>query len=269
MKIGVCGWSVEQLESIKKNGYDYIEMSFAGIVSLTDEQFEKIKTDVEKSVIKAEITNCHFPGDFQLYAYDEATGEATEDFAEIEKNVREYNELGFARASQLGVKVAVVGSGKARRIPENMKREVAEAQFGRVLEICGEVAAKYGAEIVIEPLNSAETNFINTLSEGVELCKKINSPYVSMLNDFYHSMKENEPVESLANAGKLLKHTHICTADRCCPTLENDGSYLLPLVKALKETGYDGRMSLECKFLPDFDTAIANARSLADEIRKI
>ncbi len=269
MKIGVCGWSVEQLETIKNNGFDYMEMSFAGIVALKDEQFDAIKAGVGKSSIKIESTNCHFPGDFKLYAYDESTGEATEEFSEIEARVREYNERGFARASQLGVKVAVVGSGKARRIPEGMKRELAEEQFGRVLSICGDVAAKYGAEIVIEPLNSDETNFITTLSEGVDLCKKINHPNVSMLNDFYHSMKENEPVEALGNAGKLLKHTHICTADRCCPTLEADGEYLLPLVKALKETGYDARMSLECKFLPDFETAIANARTLADEIRKI
>lgn len=268
MKIGICSSEPKQFKHIAECGYDYIEMNFSVIANATDEQFAEIKKSVLSCGLRVEATNGHFPGNFKLYSYDETTGEAR-DFSEIEANVREYNERGYSRAQELGVRVSVVGSGTARRIPDGLKREVAEEQFARVLEICGEVAAKYGAEIVIEPLNHNETNFINTLEEGLEMCKRTNSPHVFVLNDFYHSNIENEPIEMLSRAGKLLKHTHICTFDRLCPTLEANGDELIPLVKALKATGYEGRMSYECMYKPDFNTAIENAVSLADVLRKV
>lgn len=268
MKIGICSSEPKQFKHIAECGYDYIEMTFSVIANATDEQFAEIKKSVLSCGLRVEATNGHFPGNFKLYSYDETTGEAR-DFSEIEANVREYNERGYSRAQELGVRVSVVGSGTARRIPDGLKREVAEEQFARVLEICGEVAAKYGAEIVIEPLNHNETNFINTLEEGLEMCKRVNSPHVFVLNDFYHSHVENEPVEMLAKAGKLLNHAHIANFDRVCPTLEADGDDLLPLVKALKAIDYNGRISLECKYLPDFKTAIENAVSFANEVKKI
>lgn len=269
MKMGVCATVPTQWKTVAESGYDYIEMTFSGIANASDEEFEVMKKAQVESGLEVEACMGYFPGSMKLYAYDSATGEATDDFAEVERNVREYSERGFSRAVQLGLKVAVVGSGTARRIPDGMKREVAEAQFVRVLEICGEVAAKHGAIIVIEPLNRSETNFINTLEEGLRICETVNSPNVWMLNDFYHSMKENESVEWISKAGKLLRHIHICDKDRGCPTLEKDADYLIPLVQALADTGYDARMSYECGFEPDFKTAIENARTLADAFRAV
>ncbi len=267
MKIGVCSSDPKQFKHIADCGYDYIEMNFALIARASDEEFAEMKAGIAECGLLAEATNGHFPGDFKLYSYGE-NGDAA-DFSEVEKRVREYNERGFARASELGIRVAVVGSGGARKIPEGMKQAVAEEQFARVLEICGEVAAKYGAEIVIEPLNRNETNFINSLEDGIRMCKKVDHPSVFVLNDFYHSNIENEPIESLAHAEKLLKHVHICTFDRLCPTLDEHGADLIPLVKALKDIGYDGRISYECIYKPDFDTAIINAISLAKEFKKL
>ncbi len=268
MKVGICSSDPKQWGYIAENGYDYIEANFAAIANATDEEFEAMKKGVAACSLSVEATNGHFPGSFKLYSYDELTGEA-KDFSDIEEHVREYNERGFARASELGIKIAVIGSGGARKIPDILDRRVAEEQFARVLEICGEVAARYGAEIVIEPLNKGETNFINSLEEALDMCIRVNSPNVFVLNDFFHSNIEKEPIESLKKAGKLLKHTHICTFDRLCPTLEDNGDELIPLVKALKDSGYDSRISYECVYKPDFKTAVENAKTLADEFKKI
>ena len=267
VKIGVCVNHPGDWKLVAENGYDYIETTFQSVINATDAEFEVMKKAREDSGIKVEACMCYFPGTMNLYAYDPETGEATEDFAEVEKTVREYSERGFSRAADLGLKVAVIGSGAARNIPDGMKREVAEKQFARVLGICGEVAAKYGAIIAIEPLNRGETNFINTLEEGLRICEMAKSDSVFVLNDFFHSMKENESTDWLAKAGKRLRHVHIASAERVCPTLEKDGEYLLPLVKALVDTGYDERISYECALHPDVATAIKNARSLSDEFR--
>lgn len=269
MRIGVCVTSPDEYRLVAENGYDYIETRFMSIVGASDEEFEVMKKAQAACGLKIEACMYYFPGTMKLYAYDPKTGEATEDFAEVEKNVREYSERGFARAAQLGLKVAVIGSGGARNIPADMKRTVAEAQFARVLEICGEVAAKYGAIVVIEPLNRGETNFINTLEDGLKVCGMVKSDHVFVLNDFYHSMKENESTEWLAKAGRRLRHAHIANEERTCPTLEKDGERLLPLVKALVDAGYDGRLSYECALLPDVETAIKNARSITDAFRAL
>jgi sugar phosphate isomerase/epimerase len=54
------------------------------------------------------------------------------------------------------------------------------------------MAEKYGVTIAVEPLNSGETNFINSLAEGVEIVDAVKSPRMKLLCDIYHMLKEDE-----------------------------------------------------------------------------
>lgn len=268
MRIGVCA-NPQDWVTVAEKGYDYIETNFASIANSSDEDFAFMLAQKEKAGLDVEACMGYFPGTFKLYAYDETTGEASPAFAEIEKQVYEHSEKGFSKASKLGIKIAVIGSGAARNIPDNMKHEVAEAQFTRVLEICAEVAQKYGARIVIEPLKAGETNYINTLADGLALCRKINNPAICVLNDFYHSALGGETPDALFDSGDLLIHTHISKLNRHCPNLEEDGEILLPMVQNLVNAGYNDRMSLECMFSPDVPTALENARTIVDAFKAI
>ena len=98
---------------------------------------------------------------------------------------------------------------------------------------------------------------------------KVLSDNVFVLNDFYHSHLEGESLDWISKAGDLLRHVHICDFERNCPTLEKDADDLIPCVKALKDAGYDARISYECGFKPDFETAVANAKSLTDAFRAV
>lgn len=268
MKFGVCATNYKDWPTVAKYGYDYIEQAFFLLSKATDEEFEEMKKAQAEAGIPVEACMGYFPGGFVIYAFDPETGKGT-DFSEVEKNVREHSEKCFARAAQLGVKVVVVGSGSARRVPVGMDRHEAEKQFARVLEICGEVAAKYGASIVIEPLNKKETDIVNTLEEALYIHSLVKSDNVFVLNDFYHSHIEGESFDWIAKAGTLLRHVHICDFERNCPTFEKDADDLIPCVKALKAAGYDARISYECGFKPDFETAIANAKSMTDAFRAV
>ena len=268
MKMGVCATNYKDWTTVAKYGYDYIEQAFFLFANATDEEFEEMKKAQAEAGIPVEACMGYFPGGFTIYAFDPETGKGT-DFSDVEARVREHSEKGFARASQLGVKVVVVGSGSARRVPEGMDRAEAEKQFARVLEICGEVAAKYGADIVIEPLNKKETDIVNTLEDALYIHSLVKSDNVFVLNDFYHSHLEGESLDWIAKAGDLLRHVHICDFERNCPTLEKDADDLIPCVKALKAAGYDARISYECGFKPDFETAVKNAKSLTDAFRAV
>ncbi len=279
MKIGVCFGAADYYRSpeklgefwtsFKELGYDYIEGNFAVIASLSDEQFDALKAVKDKYNIAVEACNGYFPGNFVLYSYNKETGEADEEgFARIIESVKEYCEKGLYRAAALGTKVVVIGSGAARMVPDDLKAEVAVAQFAKVLTTCADVAAKYGIAVTVEPLNPTETNTVNTLSDSLDIIDEVKHANLLAMNDFYHSMMQNEPLSTLDRAGDRLVHIHICRADRYLPTMDDEAD-LTPLVEALKAMGYNARMSLEGNSSLDRLEALRQAYPLMDKFRRM
>lgn len=257
MKIGVCA-SHERWGIVSAAGYDYVEGNFSKIARASDEEFEDMKKALEASSLRMEATNGFFPGDFAIYSKD--------NFDEVKNNVREYCERGFARGAELGQKVAVIGSSKARNIREDYTKEEAEEQFCEVLRICGEVGAKYGIAVTVEPLNLKEANFIITFADGMDIAKKTNHPNVLAMIDLYHHAQNGEPLSTLDGTEGVLVHAHIARADRETPTAD-DAAEIDPKIAYLKKVGYDGRISLESRHTPDFETAIKNAYPLLAKYR--
>lgn len=257
MKIGVC-CNYDRWGIVAEAGYDYVEGNFSKIAKATDEEFDEMKRALEASGVRMEATNGFFSGDFQLYSKD--------DFETVKKNVREYCELGFARGAALGQKVAVIGSSGARNIREGNTKEEAEEQFCEVLRICGEVGAKYGVAITVEPLNTKETNFIITFADGLDIVKKTNHPNVLAMIDLYHHAQNGEELSTLDGTEGILVHAHLARADRQTP-IPGDEAEIDPKIAYLKKVGYDIRISLESKYTPDFETAIKNAYNLMKNYR--
>lgn len=257
MKIGVC-CNYDRWGIVAEAGYDYVEGNFSKIAKATDEEFDEMKRALEASGVRMEATNGFFSGDFQLYSKD--------DFETVKKNVREYCELGFARGAALGQKVAVIGSSGARNIREGYTKEEAEEQFCEVLRICGEVGAKYGVAVTVEPLNTKETNFIITFADGLDIVKKTSHPNVLAMIDLYHHAQNGEELSTLDGTEGILVHAHLARADRQTP-VPGDEAEIDPKIAYLKKVGYDIRISLESKHTPDFETAIKNAYPLMAKYR--
>lgn len=257
MRIGVCA-SPDRWGMVAAAGYDYVEGSFSKITLATDEEFEKMKSALADTGLKMEATNGFFPSDFVLYSKD--------NFEEIKANVREYCSRGFARCAALGQRVAVIGSSGARNIREDYTKDEAEAQFCEVLRICGEVGAKYGVAVTVEPLNAKETNFIITFADGLDIVRKTNHPNVLAMIDLYHHAQNGEPLSTLDGTEGVLVHAHLARADRQTPT-PADAAEIDPKIAYLKKVGYDCRVSLESRHLPDFETAINNAYPLMAKYR--
>ena len=142
----------------------------------------------------------------------------------------------------------------------------AEEQFCEVLRICGEVGEKYGVAVTVEPLNPKETNFIITFADGMDIAKKVNHPNVLAMIDLYHNAQNGEPLSTLDGTKGVLVHAHLARADRLTPT-PDDAAEIDPKIEYLKKVGYDGRISLESKHHPDFETAIKNAYPLLSKYR--
>lgn len=257
MRIGIAGRPDDWLVAAEL-GYDYFEENLAPIAEMSDEDFREVRKLPRRTGIKAEAFNCFFGGDVKIYEYPDVW-------------FRDYCTSAFDRAATLGGEIAVIGSAGARSVPGNMSREDAEKRFIDVLRIAGDEAERVNMRVVIEPLNHFECNFINTVPEGADLCRKTGHKAVGTLVDFYHYYVENEKPGDLFAARDRLWHAHFArsASDRGAPKQE-DAAAIASCAEALKNAGYtEGRISLECCWQTNIRVDAKEAFALMEPFRKI
>lgn len=254
MKIGVCCFSADYFAVAKAAGYDYAEGSLMDIAKMNDEEWAAYKKAALDSGLKVECFCCAFSG-FALVG-DEVDYDG----------IAAYFDGALARASEVGAQIVVIGSGKARAVPEGYDRETAIGQFCKVLNICGDIAQKYDIRLVIEPLGPKETNLVNTVADGKEIVRRAGHSHVGCLVDFFHTYCSGETMDAVSEKENLVWHAHIARAndDRGVPLPGVDDETVKAWAKALKASGYDARISVEAIFKPDFETAIVATRPLLE-----
>ena len=106
----------------------------------------------------------------------------------------------------------------------------------------------------IEPLNRYESDFINTVDEGIRLCNLINHPNVGLLLDAYHmNIEEKDMCKSIENARDKLFHFQVAENDRGVP---GTGSLnWSEIFNTLKKINYKGHVSLEMFIQANVDTS--------------
>lgn len=244
IQIGICT-NVANGEKMKQFGYSYVEEGVSGFLAPTkpEEEFNKLLEEAAKSPLPVKACNSFIPGNLKSVGPDA-----------VHPKILEFAETAFRRAQRAGVEIIVFGSGGSRSIPEGFPREKARAQFVDLCKKMSPIAQKYDVTIVLEPLNTTECNFINSVSEGGEIVKDINHPNFMLLADLYHMKMENEGPESIVKYGKLIKHVHIAEKqDRAVPGTFNED--FRPYFDALKKIRYKGKISIEARW-KDFDTQI-------------
>jgi D-psicose/D-tagatose/L-ribulose 3-epimerase len=105
-------------------------------------------------------------------------------------------------------------------------------------------AAERGIKLAVEPLNRFETDFINTVEQGLEFFDKIGKDNVGFLIDTFHmNLEEKDIPDAIRRAGKKVFNFHSCENDRGTP-----GTGHIPwqeVSTALKDIGYDGPVVIE------------------------
>lgn len=236
----------DQANYLRKLGCNYIEESVGGFLIPKEgepgfnknlSQLHQVKFPIWSYVIL-------LPGELKTVGPD-ANHEA----------VLARTEMALKRAQTCGSQYIVFGSGGSRMIPDGFDRDRAKQQHIDVTRKMAPLAEKYGITIAVEPLNRGETNFINSLAEGVEIVEAVNSPRVKLLCDIYHMLKEDESPEEIIKYGKHIVHCHIAEKEsRTPPGVKGDD--FRPYLRALKKIGYKGGLSIECFKYTDFDSEI-------------
>ncbi|MDR0724700.1 MAG: sugar phosphate isomerase/epimerase [Prevotellaceae bacterium] len=233
-EFGVCT-KLSNYQMLSVVGYDFVEESVGGFLvpDKPDSVFRNILEEQRKTGAKVVSCNVFFPGHLKM------VGETT-----MHEELLARGETALKRAQIVGMSYIVLGSGRSRYVPEGYSREKARQQFVDFCQKLAPIAQKYNIVIVIEPLNSGETNLINTVAEGAQIVESVNHPNIQLLCDIYHMMRENEPEENIATYGKYIRHCHIAEKEgRTAPGTEQ-GDFT-PYFAALKKIGYKGGLSIE------------------------
>jgi len=171
----------------------------------------------------------------------------------------EYMKVACSRAAELGGKVLIFGSAGARQAPVGYDIEIAAQEIVDFLKSVADIVKNSGLELVIEPLEKAACNIVNSVNEGVEIVKRVGrADVINVLSDLYHVTQDGQSFTETANAGPLLRHVHVaCGADRHPPAWQDSGE-LISYFLALTTAGYDERVSIEAHW-EEFEPAAAEA----------
>lgn len=231
---GVCA-KLADYPMLSIMGYDFIEESVSRFLvpDKPDSVFLSILEEQRKTGAKVVSCTSFIPGKMKI------VGDTI-----MHDEIVAWGETAFRRAQMAGMSYIVFGSGGARRVPEGFSKEKATAQFVDVCKRLAPYAQKYNITVVVEPLNTGETNLINTVAEGARIVEAVNHPNVQLLCDIYHMMRENEPAEDIVKYGQYIRHCHIAEKEeRTVPGVKGDD--FTPYFAALKKIKYAGYLSIE------------------------
>jgi len=248
VRVGIC-LDADKFEAAQAAGFDYVEINASKVAALTDDEFRQLAARVAQLRIPVAAANVFIPAAIKLTGPDvDPSRQAA------------YLSSTLVRLKTLGVKVVVLGSGGARRVPDGFSADEARAQLVDFCRRLAPLARENGITIAIEPLRRQETNILNTAREGLALVKAVDRPEIQLLVDYYHMAQEGESAGILLEAGKAVVHTHIANPEGRVYPLDPAESAYAPFFENLCRIGYSGRLSIEASTK---DFAADAPRSLA------
>jgi sugar phosphate isomerase/epimerase len=246
VKFAICneifeGWKLPEIFSYcAKLGYDGIEFAPFTLAETVFEITPANRADIRTLARDHGIEVCglHWllakPAGLHLTAPDAA----------VRQKTRDYLEALATLCADLEGKIMVLGSPRQRAIAPEVSRAQAAVWLIECLQPALRVAEQAGVTICLEPLSPAETNFINTAAEAIELVRQGASPNLKIILDAKAMSSESKSIpQIISDSAPDFAHFHAND-----PNLKGPGFGALdfrPIAVALKQAGYDDYVSVE------------------------
>jgi sugar phosphate isomerase/epimerase len=246
MRFGICA-SVQQAiqlcEELKASvpPFDYLEEGVQRFLlpEQPQQNFEAQWHAAQNLPVPIEAVNALLPADLVLIA----TPTQQVNPSRLER----YIKTTLERAQHAGIRIIVFGSGTARNCPEGFDKTDALRQVKDHFAQWCVWAQPYDTQFVLEPLRYAETNLLNTVVESAALVTEIEDSGARLLADIYHMRANQEKPDDLKALVPLLSHVHIAELEgRTAPG--HHGDDFRAYFRALRQGGYDQRLSIECNW---------------------
>lgn len=236
MRFGLCTSDPDLIARLPDLGYDYAEIGARALLPFEDAgAFALARARLLGTGVPIEALSGFVPGTVKVVGPDVDADAA-----------RRYLETTIGRAAEVGVRVINWGSAESRRVPNGWPMSRAWAQLEQAAALVADLADRAGITVVVEAVNPRETNILYYLTDALNLVETIDRPSLKLIVDWYHCVKQNEPIEHIARVAPAIAHTHTSDDDRRFPALEG-GWDQRPFLRALRDVGYDGRLSFEVR----------------------
>jgi D-psicose/D-tagatose/L-ribulose 3-epimerase len=156
----------------------------------------------------------------------------------------EYAKRAVELAHEFGaLSFGVVASAVGKRAPLADREDELKWAVDAVSEVAV-LAEKLGVYLGIETVNRYEVYLLNTTDQIIDFVRRVDSPAVKILMDFFHlNIEEPDPVLAVFKAGDLICNIHIADSNR--QAVGNGHTDFQGIVRALKQIGYRHYLTLE------------------------
>ena len=263
IKVSICnelflGWPIDRVFGYAAQlGYDGVEIApytlADSVTEIPTKERKAIRHAAEDNGI--EIVGLHWllakPEGLYINHPDEI----------IRIRTQEYIEALIHFCADIGGKILVHGSPHQRTVQEGWDFQQSWNFAKETFKVCLRTAQKRNVLYCIEPLAHMNTNFINTVAEGIRLVREIRHPHLKMVFDSRSaSAQEKSVLEALLRAldSGYLRHIHVNDANGRGPGFGETA--FVPILKSLIKHNYKGYISVEVfDFSPDPQTVASRS----------
>ncbi len=166
-------------------------------------------------------------------------------------------------AARLGS--ALIIGGIRGVLPGDLTATTLRKEAMRALQVVADEAGSLGVQLLLEPINRYETNFIVTVEEALAFLEEARLPSVKLLLDTFHmNIEEVSIAGAIRLAGPRLGYVHLVDSNRRAPGCGHTD--FASVLDALMETKFSGYLGMEVLPWPDdlgaARLALENTRAL-------
>ena len=230
-------WEGEYDETIRRakaNGFDYLEVFAARLLTLSDAELERIQGVLAEHDMQFNYL-VGLDADHDVASLDESIRQAGVE--QLKQMLRVIHKMGGNKLSGINFAGWMSFTYCAR------KAECFDASVKSMKEVA-QLAQELGITICLEITNRFEQFLLNTAEEAMAYVKAVDSPAVKVLLDSFHMMvEEDNSAEAIKLCGDKLGHFHVGENNRKVP---GKGMMRWDIVReGLKAIGYDGDITFE------------------------
>ncbi|ROS75474.1 sugar phosphate isomerase/epimerase family protein [Cellulomonas sp. PhB143] len=250
----VPGRDVEEKFGVARSwGFDGLELRGQGDYAL-EARLPELRRAYANGVLMPTVCveMSHFVGAFDRDLAEDAVRQMTSQLTVM----AELGGVGAMTPASYGMFSRRLPPFEPPRSPEDDTAQLVDA-FGRLAEH----AASVGTRILLEPLNRYEDHMVNTIAQGVALCREVGNDAFRLAPDTYHmNIEEADPARSLADAVEYVAHVQASDSNRLEPGAGHVDWALE--MSTLRSSGYVGPVAVESRLSGPAEVVLPRVPSL-------